>query len=880
MEANVIDNLPVSFIQNQGQLEDERVHFYTRGKDCTVFFTQEGASFVFVKNEIKEQILPEDKMTKTIPKEQKGFRLDFRFLNGGRKITPMARGELEGNVNEFRGSDPTKWRSNISTFTDVVYRNVWPGIDLIFRGSEGQIKYEFMVQPGANINDIRFTYNGADELSLDSHGALCIDMPFGVLMDKRPVSYQEDHGGQFHVESAFQLMTRGKGVDEITFKLKEGYDHQSPLIIDPGLNYSTYLGGSNFDDGTGIAVDSDGNAYLVGSTSSLNFPTTVGAFDTNFNGALDVFVTKLNSSGSSLIYSTYLGGITGANDGIGISVDGSGNAYITGYTSSMNFPTTPGAFDTTFNGVIDAFVTKLNASGSGLVYSTYLGGDGEDYGFGIEVDGLGNAYVTGFTSSGNFPTTPGSFNPTYSGGSDAFVTKLNVDGSALVYSTYLGGAGSDRGYGIAVDSMANAYITGYTSSVNFPTTPGAFDLTYNGGFDGFVTKLDTSGSVLVYSTYLGGVNFDQGLGIEVDGLGNAYVTGSTSSGDFPSTPGAFDTTFNGSIDAFVTKLNASGSGLIYSTYLGGTGEDVGFGIAVDGLGYAYVTGSTSSGNFPTTPGAFDPSYNGNTDAFVTMLNPTGSALAFSSYLGGASNDQGLHIAVDNTGNAYIIGFTSSGDFPVTPGAFDITYNGNTDAFITKMGLICPEDITVNNNPGQCGAIVNYTSPPGATCNPPSGSFFPVGDTIITCTENNQACTFQITVNDTEPPTITCPGDITQDNDPGQCGAVVTFPDPVVMDNCPGATLACIPPSGSFFPIGTTEVECVATDASGNESEPCTFEIMVNDTEPPTITCPGDITQDNDPGQCGAVVTFPDPVVMDNCPGATLVCIPPSGSFSL
>ena len=355
----------------------------------------------------------------------------------------------------------------------------------------------------------------------------------------------------------------------------------------------------------------------------------MGAFDTTYNGGgtLDVFVTKLNPTGSGLVYSTYLGG-SNHEYANGIAIDSSGNAYITGVTYSTDFPTTAGAFDTTFNGgQYDAFVTKLNATGSGLVYSTYLGGSFDDVGYGIAIDSSGNAYLTGFTTFTDFPTTAGAFDITYNGGQyDAFVTKLNATGSGLVYSTYLGGSEShDIGFGIAIDSSGNAYVTGYTISGDFPTTAGAFDTTYNGGFgsDVFITKLNATGSGLVYSTYLGGSaqGQDIGRGITLDGSGNAYVTGYTLSTDFPTTSGAFDTTYNGGAhDVFITKLNATGSGLVYSTYLGGSFDDRGNGIAIDGSGNVYVTGYTSSTDFPTTSGAFDTTHNNSTDVFVVKLN--------------------------------------------------------------------------------------------------------------------------------------------------------------------------------------------------------------------------------------------------------------------
>jgi hypothetical protein len=398
-------------------------------------------------------------------------------------------------------------------------------------------------------------------------------------------------------------------------------------VIDPGLDYSTFLGGELIDFGEGIAVDKSGSAYVTGLTQSADYPTTPGAFDITDNGDKDVFVTKLNASGSELVYSTLLGGAA-FDRGLGIAVDGSGRAYVTGYTESDNYPTTTGAYDFSFNGgFTDAFVTKLNASGSALAYSTFLGGTSPDFGFGIAVDGEGRAYVTGSTSSPDYPTTRGAFDRTFTGASNTLVTKLNASGSALVYSTYLGGSGGgDAGSGIAVDTTGRAYVAGQTSSVDFPTTRGAFDRTLDRNFneDAFVTTLNASGSELVYSTFLGGRFRDWSNGIAVDGSGRAYVTGYTESDNYPTTPNAFDTTSDGFSDAFVTKLNASGSALAYSTFLGGSGMEQSFAIAVGERGRAYVTGLTiDSNDYPTTPGAFDDTYSGRgDDPFVTKL-PTG-----------------------------------------------------------------------------------------------------------------------------------------------------------------------------------------------------------------------------------------------------------------
>jgi hypothetical protein len=453
------------------------------------------------------------------------------------------------------------------------------------------------------------------------------------------------------------------------------------------LVYSTYLGGVGEDISYSIAIDSSGNAYITGWTSSSNYPTTLGAFDSSRSGARDAFVTKLNPSGTALVYSTYLGG-GNVDEGYAIAVDSSGNAYITGVTSSTNFPTTSGAFDTSFNGYSDFFVTKLNASGTALIYSTYLGGGNYEYGNGIAVDGLGNAYITGMTQSSNFPTTSGALDNSFNGGEDCFVTKLNASGTALVYSTYLGGEDYDNGYGITLDGSGNAYITGYTYSYYFPTTSSAFDTSYNGYYDAFVTKLNPSGSALVYSTYLGGAEEDEyGHSIAVDASGNAYIAGETESGDFPTTTGAFDTSFNGYYDAFVTKLNPGGTALVYSTYLGGGDSDFGYGIALDSSGNAYITGETGSTDFPTTPSAYDTIKNSSYDIFISKLYAEGTALVYSTYLGGESLDKGYGIVLDSSENIYITGETYSFDFPNTSNAFDTSYNASNDGFVTKFSLV-------------------------------------------------------------------------------------------------------------------------------------------------------------------------------------------------
>ena len=486
------------------------------------------------------------------------------------------------------------------------------------------------------------------------------------------------------------------GRREVGFHL-DAYDRSRPLVIDPALAYSTYVG-SSMSSGAGIAVDPAGNAYIVGTTNSAAFPTSGGIQPAN-HGGRDAFVAKLNTAGSGLVYSTYLGG---AKDDIGyaIAVDANGAAYVTGTTFSVDFPVRNAAQQNYGgNSVLaqagDVFVTKIDPTGSSLVYSTYLGGAGDDAAFAIATDSAGSAYLTGATSSSNFPAA-GGISQTLKGSTDAFVAKLNAAGG-IVYSTYLGGGDTDQGLGIAVDSSGSAYVAGLTSSLDFPTVSpmqpkcaasgGTFNQVCN---DAFVAKLSAAGNALVYSTYLGGHLVDKAQAIAVDAAGNAYVAGATSSNDFPATPGVLQHGFNGGPeDAFVAKLNPAGSALIYATYLGGSGDDIANGIAVDTAGNAYVAGFTGSKDFPTVapiqPICLDALCN---DVFVAQLNSSGTALLYSTFLGGADFDRALAITVDASGVAYITGETQSPNFPTTPGAYQASLVGTglgvKDAFVTKI----------------------------------------------------------------------------------------------------------------------------------------------------------------------------------------------------
>jgi len=741
--------LPLTFEANRGQT-DSQVKFLARSGRSTLFLTSSEALLVLTKAEAraKREKVPLPKPDLTPPEKVTRTVVRMKLVGANPEPRVEGRQELPGKVNYFIGNDPAKWRTNVPTYAKVQYTNVYPGVDLIYYGNQRQLEYDFVVRPGADPKAIALGFQGADRLEVDGQGDLVLHTAAGSIRQRKPVIYQEIDGARREIAGGYII----EAARQVSFRVA-AYDASRPLIIDPALSYSTYLGGTSLDYAQGIAVDSAGNAYVAGFTASMDLPTTTGAFQptlgaSNNGGSFNAFVAKLNSTGSGLIYSTYLGG-TGnypGDRGYAIALDTSGNSYVTGSVTSTDFPTTPGAFQPTNSlGSVNhpkAFVTKLNSTGSALVYSTYLGGAASDSGVGIAVDTAGHAYVTGFTESADFPTTPGAFQPTLAGvNGDAFVTKLNVLGTGLVYSTYLGGTASNAGVGIAIDTTGNAYVTGNTQSTNFPTTIGAFQPTLAGSMNAFVTKLNALGTGLVYSTYLGGSAGDSGVGIAVDTASSAYVTGSTHSSDFPTTAGAFEATFVGAFgaeDAFVTKLNSTGSALVYSTYLGGTGQDHGQSIAVDSSGNAYVTGVTESTNFPTTPGAFQTTIGGSLqDAFVTKLNPLGTGLVYSSYLGGSgANDSGNGIAVDTLAspNAYVAGSTDSADFPVTPGAFQTALQTGADAFVAK---IVPFNTSAGTNvsasagngvtvtfpavvtPGDTGATTSNTGP-----TPPAG--FAVG----------------------------------------------------------------------------------------------------------------------------------------------------------
>lgn len=724
-------HLPLSFEPNQGQT-DAQVKFLSRTAGETLFLTATEAALVLSSRGEQEGL------SRTDPYSLSKWRdsmLRMKLLGASRDAEVAGLKRLPGLSNYFLGSDPSTWRTSIPTYAKVRYAQIYPGVDLVYYGNQRELEYDFVVAPGADPGQIRVAIQGTSKLWIDPEGNVVLRCKAGDIRLQKPRIYQEVGGKQVAVVGGYKL----KG-HVLRFAVAH-FDHHRPLVVDPVLTYSTYLGGSGGvggDFANAIAVDSSGNAYITGvTTSSTDFPTKNPIQPTN-HGRFNVFVTKLNNAGNQLLYSTYLGGSGSGGDlGQGIAVDSAGNAYVTGLTSSTDFPTTSGVFQSTFGaGQYHGFVTRLNPSGTALMYSTYLGGSGNDRGLGIAVDGSDNAYVTGDTTSTNFPVTAGAFKSTCSGGPfHGFVTKINATSTApLVYSTYLCGTGDDAGTGIAVDSSGNAYVTGGTSSIDFPVTPGAFQTVNKSGgsSDAIITKLNSSGSGLVYSTYLGGTGVDQGAGIAVDGSGNAYVTGYTASANFPVTAGAIQSTYGGGpYDVFVAELNSTGTALVYSTYLGGTGDDEGTGIAVDSFGSAYVTGSTNSTNFPITANALQVANKGGYDAFVSKIGSAGNLLAYSTYLGGSNDDGGNAIGADpSSGNAYVAGFTFSSDFPQLNSPFPsppaALKNGQDAAFVAEISSpptgTAPTSTTLVSSPSQ--SVFGQTVTLSATVS--SGSGVPTG----------------------------------------------------------------------------------------------------------------------------------------------------------
>jgi len=728
--------LPLSFEANQGQA-DSQVQFLARGGGYTLFLTSREA--VLSLHGSKASATPKPKLAEALQTRHPlwsaaSVKLGILQLKDGPTLfrqgetrnllhsqlpsspvglepsavlrmklvgaNPLPRvaglNKLPGKSNYFLSKDRKKWRTNVPIYAKVKYDSVYPGVDLVYYGNQGQLEYDFVVGPGADPRAIKFGIQGATNVAIDASGDLVAELDGQEMRLHKPLVYQPEKRNSklswHNIEGNYVLT----GDNQVGFQVS-AYDPQRALVIDPVLKYSTYLGGSGDDWGSvfnfirAIAVDPRGNAYVIGTTNSIDFPTTTDAHQREFAGGGggfinpfgdfavgDVFVAKLNAAGNALVYSTYLGG-TGDDYGEGIAVDAAGRAYLAGMTDSTDFPTM-NPIQTENAGLADMFLAKLNATGSALVYSTYLGGSDSDGDPMIALDPRGNLYFEAWTFSTDIPTA-NPFQAENAGASDIWAGKLNAVGNALIYSTYLGGSDFDIcGSDIVVDPAGNNYLNGIACSTDFPTH-NPIQPENAGGCDAFLTKLNAAGNALIYSTYLGGNDFEFSLGTAVDAVGNAYVTGFTFSSDFP-TVNPIQAAYAGNGDAFVAKVNRNGTALVYSTYLGGTDFDLGRGIVVDAARNSYIVGGTFSTDFPTA-NPLQAANAGDEDVFLTKLNRTGNALVFSTYLGGSSWEHPSGIAHGPSGEAYIQGTTASSDFPVM-NAFQPANAGGLDAFVARI----------------------------------------------------------------------------------------------------------------------------------------------------------------------------------------------------
>jgi hypothetical protein len=738
--------LPLYFIENRGQV-DERVAYYVQGRDKTLYFTPQGVTFA-LRGAAPDVMLSRAKHLDTFGGEEIPFRVasplsldkDERsplaanggltqgrprsarndtsgaaerwpdeavqlrwivkllFLGANPDVRPVGVDETGAVISYFKGRRE-EWVTGGKAYSGVVYRDLWPGIDLEYYGLVDKLKYQFVVRPGADPSQIRLAYHGATHVTVDEAGSMQVSTPLGGFEDGAPYAYQRAEGGEkVPVEVSYDFLSSSH---EYSFRLGD-YDRTEPLILDPTvLNYCGYLGGLGDDEAKGIAVDSSGNAYVTGFTDSSHttFPVTVGPDQTFNGGDADAFVAKVRADGSGLEYCGYIGG-SDSDQGLGVAVDSLGYAYIAGRTHSdetQGFPAAIGPH-LLHSGTSDAFVAKVRADGADLVYCGYIGGAHGDYGYAIAVDGSGSAYVAGQTfcaPADGFPVLVGP-DLTYAGGGDAFVAKVSAAGTGLVYCGYIGGGDSEDAIGIAVDSLGSAYVAGSTDSypaAGFPVTVGP-DVTYNGNHDAYVAKVGADGAGLDYCGYIGGGGDDFGYGVAVDSSGNAYVTGNAMSGQatFPVTVGP-DLTYGGGEfgDGFVAKVRSDGAQLEYCGYIGGLDSERGEAIAVDGEGNAYLAGLTWSSearDFPVILGP-DVTFNGGMyDAFVAKVISDGTQLDYCGYIGGLDNESGEGIALDGEGNAYVAGTTRSSQaqgFPVTMGP-DVSFNGGSkDAFVARVG---------------------------------------------------------------------------------------------------------------------------------------------------------------------------------------------------
>ena len=686
------------FIANHGQW-DERVLYYLDGPNYGIFFTRHG--FVF---DIHEALTPSDRKLDyensldvadlTPGKHRKGAAIFVRFQDAGIPLDVEAERITNTRYNYILGNDPEKWRTGVPSYNEIVYKGLLGG-DLVFRVEGSTLSYSVTPAKEKGISVPRFMYEGAEEVFEENDGAMSLITNCGMTVHHRQLT--NDQSGFFYIpptvppNSGNWLNQR----DELE-----------------ALTWSTVVGAGNWEIGKGIAVDPAGDVVVVGWSGSIGFPTTPGCYDDSLEAPeSDAVVFKMDSDGSNLIWSTFLGG-GGYEEGMALSLDEYGNPVITGVTYSTNFPTTPGAYSDTYSDLGDAFVSKLDVTGSDLLLSSYIGGSDLDWSQSVDHDQFGNLLICGYTKSLDFPTTPGAYDESFNGDpDDVFVTKLDSQGPNLIWSTFLGGDTREYGYALSLTGNDEVVVTGLTYSTDYPTTPNAFDTTHSGASDIFVSRLSPTGSDLEWSTFLGGGGYESGNAVIVDIHNSVFITGQTSSDDYPTTPGAYDETRSYYEDAFITKLHPSGSSIEWSTFVGGSGRDYGRSIAINDHGDVLFAGLTESTNFPVEGPGCDQSANGYQDAFLTKISATGDAALWSSYIGGVMDDKAYGVALDSAQNIILVGATYSSDFPTTNGVYDETFNGDFDIFVSSINTDIQTGISYLHDAPHLPISINATPNP-------------------------------------------------------------------------------------------------------------------------------------------------------------------------
>lgn len=680
------------FIENKGQW-NQQILFLARTSGLNYWITTEGIVYDFYELAVPEKSSTEfnsDLQSENIAINGHIVKSSFQKSNQASMPSFIGIEKQSAYYNYFIGNNSSNWAADVPLYSEVLAKNIYKGIDARFYFDHNSIRYDLMLMPNADISQIKFNFEGQNDLFVNNDGELEFKTSIGNVIHHNIFAYQLIDNVKKEIKCKFTLIGNATAGFDV-----EVYNPKYPLIIDP-IIYSTFIGSSNIDHGYDIEVDATGNSYVTGTTLSANFPKTTGAYKTTLTASSDAFVTKLNTTGTALIFSTFIGGNNAAGgvyyeNFASILLDATNNMLLTGTTNSTNFPTTAGVYQPSYGGgVSDGIIVKLNSTGTALLYSTLLGGTSEERITCEFWDASGNIYVVGAvgTGSSNYPVTPGAFQTTYAGGSyDGFLTKLNPTASSLIFSTFYGGNLYDLGRSLAVDALGNSYITGVAYSTNFPTTAGAFRSFCGGTQDAFVLKMNATGTATIYSTYLGGSGDDYGHGIAVDKSGNAYVVGFTGSSNFPVITGNYKTTYQGgSFDGFMCKLNAAGSALLFSSYLGGNSDDTPYKIRLNADSSFLITGWTTSTNFPTTNCPVQSTYGGGaSDGFITLVNPTCTSLMYSTFLGGSGEDRSSGIQSFADHYVYTTGYSGSSNFPLTAGSFQTTFGGSTyDATVTKI----------------------------------------------------------------------------------------------------------------------------------------------------------------------------------------------------